>query len=357
MEKIDYAIVGGGIIGLSLAKNLIAKQPQSSLVIFEKEKYLGDHTSGRNSGVLHSAIYYDQGSLKHRLCLEGNFLWEDWAKELNIPVKFCGKFIIAQSSQHQAELEIVFNQAKLNSVPGIRRATKTEITSLDQHLHLVDAIYSPRSGIIDLPLAMSNLRYFLETKDVVTMLSTKIHTVTRDSTNDGFFLYYGEEKIWAQNLINAGGLFGIDLRKQLDLFELENYWVKGNYLKTTQKKICDYLIYPTPEKNLKGLGVHLTLDTQEQMKFGPNTEDVSAIDYAVNESVLEQMIPQIKAIFKTVDTSKLTLDYAGIRPKIKLNGGLYKDFWIKNPIKNYYEFLGIESPGATAAPAISKDLP
>lgn len=357
MEKIDYAIVGGGIIGFSLAKNLIAKHPEASIVIFEKEKYLGDHTSGRNSGVLHAGIYYEQGSLKQKGCLEGNFLWEDWAKELNIPIKLCGKFIIAQSPQHQSELENLFKQAKLNSVSGIRRATKTEINNLSEHLHLVDAIYSPRSGIIDLPVAMSNLRYFLETKDVITMLSTKVHTIVRDSANDGFILYYGEEKIWAQNLINAAGLYGVDLRKQLDLFELENYFVKGNYLKSTQKKICDYLVYPTPEKNLKGLGVHLTLDMQDQMKFGPNTEDVSEINYKVNESVQEQMLPQIQAIFKTVDTNKLSLDYAGIRPKLKLNGEVYKDFWIKGPIKNYFEFLGIESPGATAAPAIGKLIP
>lgn len=350
MEKIDFAIVGGGIVGLSVAKNLIKKNPKASIVIFEKEKYLGDHTSGRNSGVLHASIYYEQGSLKHKKCLEGNFLWEDWARELNIPIKLCGKYIIAQSQRHQEDLEKVFTQAKLNSVPGIRRAKKEEIAKLGEQINLVDAIYSPRSGIIDLPIAMSNLRYHLESKDVITLLSTKIHTVTRDSTNDGFFLYYGEEKIWCQNLINAAGLFGVDLRKQLELFDLENYWVKGNYLKTTQKKICDYLIYPTPEKNLKGLGVHLTLDMQEQMKFGPNTEDVKTIDYNVNENILERMIPQIQEIFKTIDTNKLSLDYAGIRPKLKFNGELYTDFWIKSPLKNYHEFLGIESPGATAAP-------
>lgn len=352
MEKIDFAIIGGGIIGLSIARNLIKKNPKLSIVIFEKEKYLGDHTTGRNSGVLHAGIYYDQGSLKHKKCLQGNFLWEEWAKELNIPLKLCGKFIIAQSKSHEADLEKVFTQAKLNSVQGIRRAKKDEIEKLSGIVHLTDAIYSPRSGIIDLPMAMKNIRYFLESKDVITLMETKIHTITKDNQNDGFHLFYGEEKIWAQNVVNAAGLFGIDLRKQLDLFDLENYWVKGNYLKTTQKKICDYLIYPTPEKNLKGLGVHLTLDMQDQMKFGPNTEDVTEINYQVNEAVVPSMVEEIKKIFKAVDTSKLSIDYAGIRPKIKLNGNLHKDFWIKSPIKNYHEFLGIESPGATAAPGM-----
>ncbi len=110
------------------------------------------------------------------------------------------------------------------------------------------------------------------------------------------------------------------------------------------------------QKDLKGLGVHSTIDLEGKVKFGPNTEEVSQIDYNDSGVALASMVPEIMNTFKGIDKSRLYWDYSGIRSKIKNSktGELENDFWIQSPISGYIECLGIESPGLTSAPAIAK---
>lgn len=348
MEKIDVGIIGAGIVGLNIAKNLIDKNHNLTIFLFEKEQYLGEHTSGRNSGVLHAGIYYETRSLKHKLCIEGNIKWRELARKLNIPINICGKFIVAKNGQDE-ELEKIYTKAKSNNVKNIRYASVDEIKNLQNNLNITNAIFSPDTGIIDVSIALKNLKHYLETKNVHVLFKHEVTEIHKDSQNNGFILNTGGENIWCQKLYNCAGLFGVDLRKKLGLFELENYYVKGNYLKTNQKSMFENLIYPIPEKNLKGLGVHLTLDMQNQMKFGPNTEDIQDINYNINEIVFNDMKVSIGNLFKTINLNQLYVDYSGIRPKIKHNREIYIDFWIKSPHPNYIEYLGIESPGLTAS--------
>ena len=122
----------------------------------------------------------------------------------------------------------------------------------------------------------------------------------------------------------------------------------------------DKLIYPIPPANGLGLGVHLTLDSAGEQKFGPDTEEVMAIDYSINNLLIGKMLPSINKIFKNIHEVDLQLGYAGIQPKLKKNGQLVSDFifntQIEHGIKGYFEFLGIESPGLTAAPSLAKKL-
>jgi len=117
-------------------------------------------------------------------------------------------------------------------------------------------------------------------------------------------------------------------------------------------------LYPVPEKNLKGLGVHTTFDIHGNVRFGPNTEDISMVNYQMSEDVIEQMYPSIKKVFPSVTIDRLRLDYCGVRSKISKAGKTMTDFYIgvaqDHGIQNYIECLGIESPGFTSAPAIAK---
>lgn len=348
MEKIDVAIIGGGIVGLSIAYQLLKKNQNQTLVLFEKEKYLGEHTTGRNSGVLHAGLYYETNSLKHRLCLQGNYLWEEWAKELNIPISYCGKFIVAKKNESD-EFEKLFHQAKLNSVPGIRRAKAEEVKTLQAKINCDQALFSPRSGILDVSTTINRLRDKIESLGGIILPFNPI--LNLEKTNQGYLLETVQDKILAQKVYNCAGLYAVDLRKKLGLNDIENFWVKGHYLKTNQKNEFKTLIYPVPPKDLKGLGVHLTIDFQDQMKFGPDTLDTDKIDYTVASEIKLKMIPAIESLFKTIDVSKLYVDYAGIRPKIKKVGQLVTDYNISSPFENYIEYLGIESPGLTSAPA------
>lgn len=351
--SIDFAIIGAGIVGLMLARSLVTKFPNAHIAVFEQSEYLGDHTSGRNSGVLHAGIYYPHQSLKHVLCLRGNELWDDLCKELQIQFQRCGKYIIAKNHEEEEEIEKIYSNALQNQVPSIRRTTREELKNLNSIVFAHSGLYSPRTGIINQAEALYCLKDWLIRRGVSILTRAPINHIEREG--DSFLLDSLEYKVRTSLAINCAGLHGVDIRRSLDLVDLKDYWVKGYYLKSRQPKISNHLIYPVPLKNLKGLGVHLTLDLDNSMKFGPNTEDVTSINYSLNDSVLEEMLPYITSLFKTIKPEDLYVDYSGIRPKLKdLNENLVKDFVIHNPIDGYWEFLGIESPGFTAAPAIAE---
>jgi L-2-hydroxyglutarate oxidase LhgO len=199
-----------------------------------------------------------------------------------------------------------------------------------------------------------NLVKELESMDVPIFFQSKVEGLR--TIKSGFRFVVGHDMVQSHYFVNAGGLYSIDLRKQLDLMDLENYWVKGNYVYTNKKINYPALIYPVPLKKLKGLGTHITLDFDGKIKFGPDTEDTSQIDYSQNTSVLDTMHTKINHYFKNIDRTDLHLDYSGIRSKILHNNNLYSDFWVKQSLSGYFEFCGIDSPGLTSAPAIGEWL-
>ena len=356
ITKIDVAVVGGGIAGLMVGYEITRQFPKLHTFIFEKEKFLADHCTGRNSGVLHSGIYYDKNSLKHRLCLEGNTLWEKMASELDFTVQKCGKFIFCDNTLEQKTLDNLKLHAEENSVDGVRWATRSEINNLRSHVRLTNALFVPSTGIIDVPAAVNALEREIINHDGHILKGNYISSATKHA--QGFQLETRDGPIISSALVNAAGLWSVSFGRQLWQNGLEDYFVKGNYLKYTGEFYRESFIYPCPLPHLKGLGVHSTFDMAGALKFGPNTEEVSKIDYSLNATLLEQMKVEIARYYPSVVPGKLSPDYCGIRSKIKSNGNLYPDFWIKGPketnLPNYVEICGYESPGLTASPAMAQ---
>lgn len=353
--SIDLTIIGGGIVGLTLAYTLKDKFPDCEIALFDKELYPGEHSSGRNSGVLHAGLYYPNQSLKHLLCLEGNHLWDQLASDLSIGIRRCGKFIFSTSKNEESDLEDLFNRAKKNNVQ-IEWATEKQIFELRKNVNAENAIYSPFTGILDVSDALYKLKYNLESRNVHVFFSSEIQSI--ETHDNGYKLKLNDFDLKTSHVFNCAGLGAVSIREKLGLTDIENYLVKGNYLSTTQQLNYETLYYPIPPKDLKGLGVHSTIDLQGKIKFGPNTEEIETVDYRPPQASLVEMKEQVTACFKDVDSGKLYWDYAGIRSKIrnKLTRQIYTDFKIDSPLKNYIECLGIESPGVTASPAIAKRI-
>lgn len=350
MEEIEFAIVGAGILGISIAKELSSKF-FGSIVLFEKEFAYGDHTSGRNSGVLHSGIYYETGSLKHKLCLSGIKKWRENITKYGIPSEKCGKFIFSTIEQEE-EIQNLFQMAQKNSIGKFRWATVDEISNLSVLVNLKNAIFIEETSIIDQAFSMKVLLNEFEKNGGIYLSKHSLINIIKE--NDYFILEFENKlKVKSKYVINCAGLWGVDIRKKLNLNDISNYYVKGNYIKLIKKLDIESLVYPIPEKNLKGLGVHLTIDLDGNVKFGPNVEDVGEINYRINERKLDKMIEYILKTYNKIDREDIQIDYCGIRPKVKKNGVLVNDFIIQSPLKNYIECLGIESPGFTAAPAIA----
>ncbi len=354
MYDIKTAIVGGGVVGLALAYHL--SFADSDIAVFEQNPYLGDHASGRNSGVLHAGLYYETSSLKHTTCLRGNLLWREWGKNLGFDIFECGKYLVATDSSELKSLNILLDNARKNGVQALRSLSSDEVCELRQVVNCEQAFFSGSSAILDPSFAVKALGRAIYNRDIPIMLNDEVLSVTYNGK--GFVIETTHGKVFSKNFVNAAGGFAVGIRKMLGLCDVENYWVKGSYIKTVQKMFNKVLVYPVPPSDLKGLGIHSSFESDGTVRFGPNTEECLEYSYTLNPSLLDEMMDPICSVFKGVDRNKLSADYCGIRSKIKVNGKLYKDFWIGtlavHNIPGYVEFLGIESPGFTAAPALAE---
>jgi L-2-hydroxyglutarate oxidase LhgO len=358
MERIDVTIVGGGIVGLWCAFEILKKDPQLVVAVFEKDSFWGEHTSTRNSEVLHAGIYYEKNSLKQSSCVAGNILWRDFLKNhpsLLLPI---GKYIVS-SFNNQDEFENLFNHAMSLGVQGLKRVNSLELEKLKKEINCNDGFFSSTTAVLNSAECIKLLLYNLEKLGCILLLNSEVKVT--NSSHDGFKLQVHKNEFHSNHLISASGLFAEKFRLDLNLRNFKNYFVKGNYVNLKKKLDINHLIYPVPPKNSHGLGVHLTINCAGEQKFGPNTELIDRIDYSQKIDVIESMYPAIKNLFPNVEKSDLSLGYSGIRPKITSEDGtLVKDFIFNTPkqhlIPHYYEFLGIESPGFTAAPALAKEL-
>jgi L-2-hydroxyglutarate oxidase LhgO len=355
VEKVQVhaTVIGGGIVGLLTALELKKRFPNEDVALIEKAPYLADHSTGRNSGVLHSGLYYETGSLKHTLCLAGLAAWKPLIAKFSIPHHWCGKVIFAHKQNEVPRLEELQKRAQINGVPS-HRASSSELKSAQERVTAVDALIIESTGIIDICAAMAILRTEFENLGGIIQTSTFVSGIQREKL--GFTVLTANFNIDTKLLVNAAGLWAPEVRAMLGFTNMTSRWVKGHYLKTSQKLNYDTLYYPVPPADLKGLGVHSTIDCQGDVKFGPDTLDVTEIDYKLETQNLESMRASVKERFIGVDSDRLMPDYAGIRSKIEVEGTLHKDFWIKSPLKGYAEACGIESPGMTSAPAIAKIL-
>jgi L-2-hydroxyglutarate oxidase LhgO len=352
---VDHIIIGGGIIGLLVARELRKKSQSSTIVLFEKSPFLGDMATGRNSGVLHAGLYYPTNSLKHYHCLMGNQLWDELSRELDIYLNRCGKYVFATSTKEKTILSELYKQAHKNKVPNISQCGPAEIEALQSFVNIEDAFFSKSTGVLDIADAVKKLELWLEKNDVHLLKGDPVLEIKKEKT---FKVVTEKESLTCQNLYNCAGGFAIDIRRKLGLDDFESYWVKGNYVRLKKEFYNKSLLYPVPQPELKGLGVHTVFGRDGIIYFGPDTEDTTEYDHKQSDQTIEKMYPVIKEQFKGIEISDLEMAYCGIRPKIKKCGNVYSDFFIgtkeQHGIDNYLEFLGVESPGLTAAPSLVK---
>lgn len=346
---IPVLIGGGGIIGLLFYYEIQKQFPQLDCALLEGSSFFGDHATGRNSGVLHAGLYYPYDSLKREMCLRGNYMWTDLAKELDVSVNRCGKYIVAASRSDN--IDNLFEKAKANGVTGLRWSTKEEQEQLSQWCYHEKSFFSETTGFLSPSEVTKSLTNNIEKKGGILMRDHKVLSLIK---KDKIIVETNHGEFSCDYFINAAGGFAPELRRSLGLNDIESVWVKGNYLKYKKDFYNDSLIYPVPAPNLKGLGIHTSFDQDGIVRFGPNTEDVFQYEYSMNSECFNEMAKGIHQTFKSVDEEALSLDYCGIRPKIKKSGKLYQDFYLNAPreIPGYLEYLGIESPGLTAAPAL-----
>lgn len=357
MEYVNTLVVGGGVVGLAVAAKLA---PSRDVLLVEAEPHLGEHTSSRNSEVIHAGLYYPTNSLKAALCVRGKALLYDFCKTHAIPHRQLGKILVAVTPDEESKLAAIVEQAKRNGVHDLQPLSQRQYSNLLPGITAASAVLSPSTGIIDSHQFMLALWGELERNQGSLVCQTQVIAV--EVLEQGFEITLNSQgelvTLQCKNLINAAGHGAQPLAKQIkglapDTIP-EQYFCKGVYFRYHGKHPFTHLIYPMPQ--LHGLGIHATLDLQGQLKFGPDTEFVDELNYHVDTTRKTDFVEAIKRYWPGMDADKLQPDYAGVRPKLSTNTAM--DFVIQDKsthgINGLINLYGIESPGLTASLAIAE---
>lgn len=336
-------IVGGGIVGLHVASTL--SDQFDDTFILEQSPYLAEHTSGRNSGVIHAGIFYEQGSFKERFCIEGNELTKNWLKKLDVAHNCCGKLIISSS-----ENDLDSFHQKLLSLPIAtpQRLTKEQTQEMEPHLKASPSIFIPSTGLVDAAAYVKAMANHLEQQGIQIIKNCVVQSVTENTITTS------RDTITFDHAINAAGLSSDDIYKQLGQKSYTIKACRGDYY-TTMQKIVSRPIYHVPQKQAQGLGVHITPTLDEQILIGPNAFFIDEkMDYQ-HKSTKQEFLESLKMDLQSTAHIKLQPGYSGNRPKLFLNDKQMRDF-VFETTPNWTHLLGIESPGLTAAPAIANHI-
>ena len=268
----DIAIVGGGIVGLAAARELLQRRPGTKLVVLEKESQLGQHQSGHNSGVIHSGIYYKPGSYKARLCVEGVRSMKAFCEKNDIPVETCGKVIIATSQEEVPRLQTLYERGVANGVPGVAVIDLGRLKELEPHANAVAAIHSPQTAIVDYGQVSQAFARDLLARGAVIERGFRVDRIAR--AGGELRIGGGDGRvITARHLVNCAGLYsdvvarmaGAPVDVQIVPFRGEYYMIRPE-----RHGLVRGLIYPVPDPEFPFLGVHFTRTIHGEVEAGPN---------------------------------------------------------------------------------------
>jgi L-2-hydroxyglutarate oxidase LhgO len=368
-HDVDSVVIGGGVVGLAVARAL-ALAGWSPLLL-EKNGWIGEETSARNSEVIHAGLYYAEGSLKGRLCVEGKQALYRFCAERGVPHRNTGKLIVAADPGEVAALERIDAAARANGVDDLVFLTREETLRREPGLDVAGALWSPSTGIVDSHAYMLALIGDAEAHGAEILCSATVvggETLTgggaalRVRGGDGALI-----GLRARVAVNAAGLWAQRVAERIDGIDPTTIppqrLVKGSYFALAGAAPFSTLVYPAPGGG--GLGVHLTLDMAGRARFGPDAEWLAAatpetLDYAVDPSRRSAFYAAIRRYWPALPDGALSPDYAGVRPKIAAQPDRNADFRIDGPrccgASGCVMLYGIESPGLTASLAIGREV-
>jgi L-2-hydroxyglutarate oxidase LhgO len=365
MFDAEITIIGAGVIGLAITEKI--SEDYKNVLLIERYRTFGQETSSRNSEVIHAGIYYPEGSLKAKLCVEGKDLLYAFCRKYDIPFNNCGKLIVATSEEEIAILESISQTAMKNGVEDLKLIDKDEIYEFEPNIFALKALYSPSTGIIDTHSLMKQFE--------------------SNSVNNGAQIAYGAEVVGIRQIdkgyeitlkdsdlreysftsrvvINSAGLTSDKISEMIrpEDKDLKIHFCKGEYfrLNPPKNRLINRLVYPVPLPNMEGIGIHVTIDLAGGVKLGPDVTylESNVYDYKVTTSKQEAFYLSAKKFLPFLELNDISPEMAGIRPKIQKFGEPVRDFYISNERasghKDFINLIGIESPGLTSSISIAK---
>lgn len=366
MDKTNVLIAGGGVVGCAVAEALSRRWTDIFLV--EKNPKFGMATSSRNSGVIHSGIYYPKNSWKAKHCVAGNRLTKEFCVRHNVPHRTTGKLVVAKDAQEEPELAALKKKGEENGVEGLRLIGAAEIRAKEPHVHGYAALEVPSTGICSSEELVHAFARVAEGQGANLVNHAKVVALEPKKDEVCVTLQIGdaeqseEETIAARCVVNAAGLYSDEIAQLLGPRPWKIYPVRGEYceIRGPKAELIRNLVYPLPHHDQLTLGVHFTKTLWGTTLVGPTASYVEGKEnYERDRLEIAEFAADAKTMLPELEERDLQLGYSGLRPKLKAPGekGI-ADFVIEpdREVPRVIHLIGIESPGLTAAPAIAEHV-
>jgi (S)-2-hydroxyglutarate dehydrogenase len=270
MQRFDCIVIGGGIVGLSVAWAILKKRPDIRIAVLEKEDGWARHQTGRNSGVIHSGIYYKSGSLKANLCREGNRRLVDFCKHHGIRYEVCGKVIVATKASELPLMEKLYERGIANGL-AVNKLSAHDVRETEPHVSCLAGLHVPSTGIVDFTRVCQKLAELIGARGGELRLGTKL--LGFRANDRGAVLETSGETLWAPRIIYCAGLHSDRVAKLAGAKpDAQIVPFRGEYYELTPERrgLVRNLIYPVPDPQFPFLGVHFTRMTDGSVHAGPN---------------------------------------------------------------------------------------
>jgi L-2-hydroxyglutarate oxidase LhgO len=267
----SVGIVGGGIVGLAVGRELALRRPGLRVVVLEKEDRLGAHQTGHNSGVVHAGLYYRPGSLKAELCSRGRLLLRDYCADRGLPYEECGKLVVAVDASELDRFEALERTARENGVPGLRRFDAAGLAEVEPQATGLAALHSPATAITDFVAVAEALAADIRASGGEVRLATPVTAVRRSGGRLEVATASGVQRF--DRLVLCAGLQSDRVGRSADGADGPRIVpFRGEYLSVVPEKrgLLRGLVYPVPDPRYPFLGVHFTRRVSGELEVGPN---------------------------------------------------------------------------------------
>jgi L-2-hydroxyglutarate oxidase len=387
----NYAVIGGGIVGLATARALSERFPDCSIVVLEKEQKPGQHQSTHNSGVLHCGLYYKPGSLKAQLAVSGVRLMTEYCQQKNVSQEICGKVVVATNEPEVGRLKDLHTRGQANGLDGLRWLSGDELREIEPNAAGVAALQVPQEGIVDYQSVIDALQNDLIASGADVVCGARVKRL--NESKGRWLIGTSSGEFQADFIVNCAGLFCDKVAEMAGVRrDVRIVPFRGEYFKLTPEgaKLVRHLIYPVPDPEFPFLGVHFTRMIHGGIEAGPNAvlawaregyrkTDVNPVDMIdalgfpglwrfmrkypkmVTEEVVrsfskELFTQSLQKLVPAVQKHHLTEGGAGVRAQAMLRDGtLVQDFQLVRSA-NSLHVLNAPSPAATASLAIGRHL-
>lgn len=358
MDRANVVIVGGGVVGCAIAA--AASAEWSDVFVLEQMPKVGMGASTRNSGVIHSGLYYTPGSLKARLCVRGNEMTYKFCEAHGVPHRKTGKLVVATSAEQETTLAELMETGRKNGVEGLRMIDAAAIRKREPHIAGTAAIEVPSTGIVSSEELVKAYARIASDRgaDIVTRAK-----VGRLEAADGLMRVTSDAgEIEARCLVNSAGLFADEVAELMGspMAKHKIYPVRGEYCEVVRSRsdLVRGLVYPLPHAEGLSLGVHLTKTLWGGVLVGPTAHYIAdKNDYESNRPTVEDFVRMTKPMLPEIRAEDLVPAYTGIRAKLAPPGSHHAtDFVIERDLQfaNAVHLIGMESPALTSAGAIAE---